>query len=143
MAILKDITIQYKNMIQKEIVINGNSTMLIRVFNNILSNSVKFTAKGGIIILEYDFEDENNVKITILDNGIGIPKEFIPELFNKYSKTSRQGTNNEKSTGLGLYISKGIIDQHGGAIKVTSEVGKGTRTKIVLPIIEGSSNLIM
>ncbi|RRN76929.1 sensor histidine kinase, partial [Pseudoxanthomonas sp. SGD-10] len=77
--------------------------------------------------------ENNNVKITVRDYGIGIPESFIPQLFNKFSKIGRVGFNGEKSTGLGLYISKKIVEQHGGKLTVSSKENEGTSFTISLP----------
>jgi len=109
-----------------------NHQKMMRVFDNVFSNSLKFTAKNGRITVKLT-GDEDNVCILVADNGIGIPNDLIPFLFSRFSKSGRTGLNGEKSNGLGLSICKLFLKQHHGDISATSEEGKGTQIKIVLP----------
>lgn len=96
-----------------------------------MSNAVKFTNKGGrISLLARDFLKE--VEIIVSDTGIGIPKEDIPKLFQKFSKVGRTGTQ-IPGAGFGLAAVKQIIDLHGGLVKVKSELDKGSTFIIKLP----------
>ncbi len=115
--------------------IKGDKNSLIRVFNNILSNAIKFTDKEGSVqqIIEH-IENDDIVTISIFDDGIGIPEDKIPLLFDKYSKVSRPGTAGEKGTGLGLSITKQLIESHNGTVTVTSESGQGTCFKLAFPL---------
>ena len=79
--------------------------------------------------------NESQAVITVTDNGIGIPEDIKPYLFDRFSKAGRLGLKGEKSHGLGLNICKLIIEQHGGTIAVDSEVGRGTRFTISLPLV--------
>jgi two-component system sensor histidine kinase VicK len=69
----------------------------------------------------------------VIDHGLGIPKEMIPHLFERFSKAGRAGIRGEQSTGLGLSIVKQIVESHKGRIKVDSEEGKGSTFTIYLP----------
>jgi len=106
------------------------------VFNNLISNAIKYTYKGGITIsLE---EKDNMAQITVSDTGMGIPKNAIPHLFQKFyqAETASSVLSNERGgTGLGLYISKNIVEMHGGKIWVESTEGKGTAFYFTLPLI--------
>jgi len=115
-------------------IINANKNSILRIINNFLSNAIKFTKSGGdITITMNSIEDSTKLEIIIADTGIGIPKENIPKLFNKFSDTSRSGTAGEKSTGLGLAITKELIEAHDGDIEVSSVVGEGTTFIITFP----------
>ena len=109
----------------KDSSILGNETMLLRVFNNLLSNAYKFTPEKGKIFTHVK-GDQDWIIVSIEDSGIGIPEKSIENLFNEFSGAGRTGLQGEKSTGLGLSIVKKIIDEHNGYIDVKSTEGKGT-----------------
>lgn len=102
-----------------------NRDKIRRVITNLISNSIKFTKEKGKIELSLSLKDKHPF-ITIRDNGIGIPKNKQPYLFEKFSAARRIGTKGEKSTGLGMFIVKEIIDKHGGRITFESEENQGT-----------------
>lgn len=94
-----------------------------RVIINLLGNAIKYTQAGGLIMVKAEIEG-NDLHFSVKDNGIGIYKKDIPKLFKRFS----QGTQEKRSisTGLGLYLSKQIIDAHGGKIWLESDKGKGS-----------------
>ncbi len=103
-----------------------------QVINNLLSNAIKFTHPGGTVTLRIkDWGDI--VQIQVSDTGIGIPKEMLPHLFEKFGPHQRRGTAGEKGTGLGMPIIKGFVELHGGSIDVQSREGEGTTVTITLP----------
>ena len=104
---------------------------MMRAITNLLSNSIKFTRETGKIELSISLKDKRPL-ITIRDNGIGIPKNKQPFLFEKFSVARRAGTKGEKSTGLGMFIVKEIIDKHTGKLTFESEENKGTSFYIEL-----------
>jgi CheY-like chemotaxis protein len=136
MATPKQIEIKIDNNCQEEPYISGDKNALIRIFNNLLSNAIKFTPKKGKVSLVVQPKDQKNLEISIIDTGIGIPKDVMRVLFEKFSKASRAGTAGEKSTGLGLSITKELIKQHSGSIAVTSEENKGSCFSITLPLVQ-------
>lgn len=103
---------------------------LKRVLANIIGNAVKFTQNNGKITIKVDIL-KTEVKITVQDNGPGIPKEDLPKMFKRFS----QGTNIKRSTGtgLGLFLSRQIIEAHGGEVFVESEIGKGSLFGFSIP----------
>lgn len=103
----------------------ADGNMLQAIFRNLVSNAVKFTPKGGKVTLSAKATIDNSVEISIMDTGIGMNKNLIGALFSLDVKTSRNGTEGESSTGLGLLICKDFIEKHGGRIWAESEVGKG------------------
>ena len=114
--------------------ISGNANALYRVFNNLLSNAVKFTPPGGIVTVEVQPADDHTLCVSIKDNGIGIAEDAMPAIFDFYTKTSRKGTQGEKSTGLGLFISRKLVNLHNGKILVNSQIDEGSCFTVVLPI---------
>ncbi|MCM8771564.1 MAG: ATP-binding protein [Candidatus Omnitrophica bacterium] len=110
--------------------IKGDKFKLEQSISNIVDNAVKFTEQGQIII-NLKQEDKYAV-IEIVDSGIGISEDELPFIFEKFYVGKR--SKSKTGTGLGLYITKRIIDLHNGKIEVESEINKGTKFKIYLPI---------
>lgn len=104
---------------------------LKRVHVNLLGNAISYTPSGGEIRIIVDYNNEN-VSVFVKDNGTGIPAEDVSKLFNRFS----QGTSKKRSTGtgLGLYLSRQIIEAHSGKISLESELGKGSRFKYTIPV---------
>lgn len=114
----------------------GNHDALMRVINNLLANSIKFTPDNGFIDILIEAGKPGHIDLWVEDSGIGIPEDKLPYLFDKYSRLSKKGTKGEAGTGLGMSIVKEITEMHNGTVKVSSKVGKGTQFKITLPQIE-------
>ena len=121
-----------------------------QVFSNLLSNSVKFTPPKGSINVNASLTTLINekgtavpyVKVSISDTGIGIPQESLDKIFEKFVQLNRRSTKSIQGTGLGLTISKDIIEQQGGRIRVESKEGKGSTFSFTLKVSEkkGLSN---
>jgi PAS domain S-box-containing protein len=107
-----------------------------QILTNLLSNSLKFTRAGGQITLRARQKDDH-VEIEVADTGIGIPPEAIPHLFSQFYRVDPAVT--VRGTGLGLPITKGLVEAHGGHIEVESKVGKGSSFRFTLPIWNGKS----
>lgn len=114
--------------------IHGDQQLLHQVWTNLITNSVKFTDSGGTISLRV-FRMDNKCCVEISDTGIGIRPSDLPHIFNRFYKVDTARDRKEISTGLGLSITKKIIDLHQGNIEVESEFGKGTKFRIILPIV--------
>ncbi len=95
---------------------------ILQVLSNLLGNAIKFTQAGGTIIVSVS-QLENGVRISVRDNGPGIPEDKLSFIFNRFSQL---GTKNREGLGLGLYISKMLIEAHSGKIWVESKVGEGS-----------------
>lgn len=106
------------------------------VVTNLLANAIAYTPQGGQIILSFEVS-EKEVITHIQDTGPGIPRDAIPHLFTKFFRVSGKLTQGSKGTGLGLYITKSIVDIHKGKIWVESELGKGSRFSFTIPIAVG------
>jgi len=96
-----------------------------RVVDNLVSNALKFTPAGGQVTVELR-EQAGRVLLTVRDTGIGIPKALQADLFEKFSTSTRPGVGGEASTGLGLFITRQIVQQHHGKLRVESREGVGT-----------------
>lgn len=113
----------------------GDPNRLLQILQNMLSNAVKFTEKGEVSLIAQPF-GENEIFIEIKDTGIGIPEDYLPQLFNKFTQADASTTRKFGGTGLGLSICKELIELMGGVVKVESEIGKGTSFRILLPLKE-------
>ena len=109
--------------------------MVQTVIRNLVFNAVKFTPKGGKVTLLAKVATGNNIEISIQDNGIGMGRNIIENLFRIDVHTNRKGTEGEPSTGLGLLLCKEFTEKNGGKIRVESEVGIGSTFYFTLPCI--------
>lgn len=116
-----------------DLVVLADNNMLQAVIRNLLSNAVKFTPKRGKVSLSAKASGNQTIEIAVHDSGIGMSPAMIDNLFRIDVKTSRQGTEGEPSTGLGLLLCHEFIEKHGGKIWVESEVGKGSVFHFSLP----------
>jgi signal transduction histidine kinase/streptogramin lyase len=128
--------IDLKILIPESLMIRADRNMIKTVLRNLISNAIKFTAKGGKVEANAVIS-KKQVEITVSDNGIGMTKEIMGKLFRIDAKLSTRGTENEKGTGLGLFLCKEFVEKHGGRISVESEPGKGSIFRIILPVING------
>lgn len=122
------ITIQ-KEFPKDPILLEGDRDQLGQVLINVLLNAIQAMSEGGVIkIMMGNLGEE--VHLTISDTGRGIPEEILPRVFDPFFTTKGE----EKGTGLGLWLSQGIIERHGGTIELSSELGKGSTVCIRLPL---------
>lgn len=122
--------IRILNGITAPTIATGDEEMIKTVIRNLLSNALKFTNPKGEISIDCKTID-NQVEISIADNGVGIKADTLSQLFNGNMTT--RGTQNEKGTGLGLLMVKDFVERNKGSIRVESEVGKGSRFFVTLP----------
>jgi len=113
--------------------IKGNQFLLEQAFINLLDNAIKYTPQNGTIGFKTKLNSDKIV-VEISDTGIGIPREVIPRIFERFYRVDKDRSRKEGGTGLGLSIVKHTINIHGGDIQVESEMGKGTKFIINLPI---------
>jgi len=103
----------------------GDIALLERVFDNLVDNALRYTKKGGLIRISVkDAGDELEVRVA--DNGCGIPKEDLPRIFDRFYRVDKSRGEDAGGTGLGLAIAKRILSMHNSAIKVASQLEKGT-----------------
>lgn len=124
---------QYKE--EENIPVYVDKDRIDQVILNILSNAIKYTQEGGSIDIDA-LRKEEMAHIIIRDNGIGIPEDDIPRLFERFYRVDKARSRVLGGTGLGLSIAKQIMQEHGGDIKIESQEGKGTVATISLPIVE-------
>jgi len=112
----------------------GDRQMIFTLFRNLVSNAIKFTPPGGHVSIASATDPVKSMTvIEVKDDGIGIPGEFVQNVFNPSHNKHRRGTGGEPSTGLGLMLVKEYIDQNNGQIMVESRVNEGTVFRVTLP----------
>jgi signal transduction histidine kinase len=116
------------------LVVRADRAKLRRVIVNLLSNALKFTSKGGRVVVRVE-QFEKLMRVSVADTGVGIAAEDLPLLFDKYEQARHRATRGEKGTGLGLYITRQLVELHGGEIHVESEVGRGSIFSFTLPLM--------
>jgi len=132
-------SIEIRVDMQQEQEVFADTNMLQTVIRNLVSNAMKFTPKGGKIIIYAKDANEKSVEIAIKDTGIGMNAAIIDKLFRLDMQTNRLGTEGEPSTGLGLILCKEFIEKHGGKIWVESEEGKGSSFYFTIPSKDDST----
>ena len=128
----KNIKIVY-GWVPDKIVCEIDSDKMEEVFQNLISNAIKFSKEGSTIKIALKSSGVSTVEFAIQDQGIGIPKKETPYIFEKMYRASNSKKISVKGTGLGLYITSHIIRAHGGKITVNSTLGKGTEFRVKLP----------
>lgn len=108
---------------------------IIQVLTNLIGNAVKFTPENGRISVSASINDGTHaVEVSVTDTGVGITKENLPKVFDKFYQTSEKSLAQVSGTGIGLSIAKEIVELHGGKIWVESDYGKGTKFTFSLPL---------
>ena len=109
----------------------GDSSRLRQMVRNLLDNAIKYTPGGGKVTIELE-QSNGSFELRISDNGIGIPSEDLPHIFDRFYRVDKARTRAEGGTGLGLSIVKQVVEAHVGKLKVRSEVGAGTVMTVVM-----------
>lgn len=109
-----------------------DAEQLMKAFNNLIDNSIKYTPKGGRIAVSLS-TDNGHIQIAFKDNGIGIAEKELPRIFERFYRVSKSRSLRSGGTGLGLAIVKHVIENHNGKIKVKSQLNKGSEFVIRLP----------
>ncbi|RMF48861.1 MAG: PAS domain S-box protein [Chloroflexota bacterium] len=107
---------------------------LRQILNNLVSNAVKFTSEGYIRITAQHVPDDKAVMVSVEDTGIGIAAEHIPVIFERFRQVDGSSSRRAGGTGLGLNITKRLVEMHGGRIWVESELGKGSKFHFTIPV---------
>ena len=117
-----------------DLMILADQLHISSVLNNLLDNALKYSESGSHINIELNTPLKNIIAISITDNGIGIPQQFLHKIFEKFFRVPTGDIHNIKGYGLGLSYVNYIIKLHQGLMEVISELGKGSTFKIILPI---------
>lgn len=118
---------------QSSILIKGDKTLWEKVFSNLLDNAIKFSKDAPIIFINVSVTATHAI-IEFTDNGVGISKEDLPRIFEKFYRSDYSNKSNIQGVGLGLSFVKKVVDMQGGTVKAVSEVGKGTSIFIEIPL---------
>jgi len=113
--------------------VNGDAERLGQVFTNLLSNAQKYTPNEGYITVKLGVE-EHMIRVDVKDTGIGLTKEDLQKLFTKFFRSRDSEAQQITGVGLGLWITRSLVEMHGGEISVTSEYGKGSTFTVFLPL---------
>lgn len=125
--------VQFNNLVQEEIQVFADKNMLSTIIRNLLSNAVKFSHPGGTVKVSA-VPDDDSVQICVSDEGVGIDKKNLSNLFRIDVRTKQPGTADEKGTGLGLILCREFAEKMGGSIEVESEELKGTTVRFSIPV---------
>jgi signal transduction histidine kinase len=118
--------------------LSGDPVRLAQVLSNLLSNSAKYTDRGGLIQLTGRV-DGACIRLCVKDNGVGISPEHISQLFTMFSQLESTRDRSESGLGIGLALARNIIELHGGTIEARSAgPGAGTEVQVLLPLLEPS-----
>lgn len=120
--------------VDETLVVKADSNRLMQVMYNLLSNAAKFSRSAQSVEIEA-YQHEGMARIVVIDHGAGIEAEFMPQVFDRFSRQDSSNIQQTGGTGLGLSIVKKIIEQHGGKISLQSTIGQGTRVYVDLPLI--------
>jgi signal transduction histidine kinase len=126
--------IKLENRTPKDVYVNADSLMLRSIVQNLVTNAIKYTPKGGSVNINAK-ADAQMVCVFVEDSGVGMSSEMKEKLFTKVNSASLSGTNNEIGTGLGLLLVNDFVTQHGGTVDVESTVGAGTTFKFTIPAV--------
>jgi len=114
--------------------IEADKLHISSVLYNLLDNALKYSSNNAVVRLYLSMSSNHLVELRILDNGIGIAKQFQHKIFDKFFRVPTGDVHNIKGYGLGLSYVNHIIRQHNGSISVKSELGKGSEFTVLLPI---------
>lgn len=128
----KDKNIELKSNVPEKITIEADKNMIRTILRNLITNAIKFTHKNGKVEVNA-ITYKNHLEISVSDNGVGMSKDIMAKLFKIDANLSSRGTENERGTGLGLFLCKEFVEKHGGKIWTESEEGKGSTFKFLLP----------
>jgi signal transduction histidine kinase len=117
----------------------GNRRRLQQVFDNLVSNAIKYNEPGGWVQIEA-YRTNDHIFASVSDNGIGIPPKAQPKIFERFFRVQSPNTEDIRGTGLGLAIVKSVIEKHKGRIWVESTLGQGSTFSFILPYHEPDEN---
>lgn len=126
-------SISIKKVLPSTLAIYADKAMIATIIRNLVSNALKFTTEGGIILISAEV-NQNEIKVVVSDTGVGISSQVIEKLFRIDLNSSTIDTQGEKGTGLGLILCKEFIEKHGGEIWIESEPGKGSKFHFTIPV---------
>lgn len=120
--------------VQKNPIVYADLNHLLTIFRNLITNAIKFSPNGGVIKIDSEEVSNKELRISIIDSGIGIESHNIDKILDLNKHFSSYGTQNEKGSGLGLKICLQFIKRNGGKLSISSQVGKGSKFSFTLPV---------
>ncbi|MDQ7055200.1 MAG: ATP-binding protein [Persephonella sp.] len=133
---LKDIAeekkVKLKNKVSPEFTVFVDEKKFVILMKNLIENAIKYNKKGGTVTVESVLKGDR-VCISVIDTGIGIPKESLPLIFERFYRVDKSRSRNVGGTGLGLSIVKHITEAHNGKVEVESRFGEGSKFTVILP----------
>ena len=114
-------------------VLRGDSVRIKQILINLLTNAVKYTQEGGSITIRCSHGADGGLDLTVADTGIGMAPEDIPRALEPFAQISDIMTNPREGVGLGLYLTRNLVETHGGRLSITSQLGKGTEVTVHFP----------
>jgi two-component system NtrC family sensor kinase len=120
---------------EQPVMVTYDAQQIEQVLINLITNAIQAMPDGGDLFIDLEHLDER-VEVSVRDEGIGIPEEYLGKIFDPFFTTKAEG----EGTGLGLSVSYGIVSEHGGHIDVESELGQGTTFKVTLPVEQDQEN---
>ncbi|HSW39236.1 MAG TPA: hybrid sensor histidine kinase/response regulator [Acidobacteriota bacterium] len=151
-AIVESVAYEYRNLpsasdislfVEKPpppVWVRGDWSSLNMLTGNLVGNAIKYNKKGGAVTVRMSRVDDRQVKLEVIDTGIGIPPEYIQNLFEEFYRVKTPETRNISGTGLGLVICKRIVDELGGSIRVESVKGEGATFTVLLQAVRLKEN---
>jgi len=124
-AAKKEITLRFKSPQQQSVFVNADHTRIMQVMTNLVMNGIKYGNDGGYVAVDFK-EEENRILIAVEDNGIGIAKEHLKRIFDRFYRVEKSRSKKQGGTGLGLAIVKHIVEKHQSKIMVTSMPEQGS-----------------
>ncbi|MBI2849654.1 MAG: HAMP domain-containing protein [Chloroflexi bacterium] len=115
--------------------VNIDAQRISQVLRNLLENAIAYTPAEGKITVAVSLPDERAIEVTVADTGQGIPAGELPLIFERFYRVDKSRTRATGGSGLGLTIARRLVEAHGGQIKAESELGKGSRFSITLPVL--------
>jgi two-component system phosphate regulon sensor histidine kinase PhoR len=112
--------------------VEGDPAWIERIVLNLVDNAIKFTPPGGHVAVSV-LKDANTAVLEVQDDGVGIPPDSLPHVFERFYRTDPSRSNRAEGAGLGLSLVKWAVDQHSGTIEVDSPRTRGTRVRVKLP----------
>lgn len=141
-AAQKQQRIIYNSNTEDDVFVPGDASSLTEVLNNLLGNALKFTPQEGVIRINL-ITSHGQVRVEVADNGPGVPAELQSRLFTKFYRAERSLIAGSRGTGLGLFISKSIINLHQGTIGIMPFTGKGSTFYFILPIYDKEKHAML
>jgi two-component system phosphate regulon sensor histidine kinase PhoR len=115
--------------------IAGSDTELLSALGNLVNNAVRYTPAGGSVEIRWQMRDDGGGDLEVIDTGIGVAREHLPRLTERFYRVDGSRSRETGGTGLGLSIVKHVVQRHGGEIEVQSDLGRGTRIRLAFPAV--------